>query len=72
MAAGSGVTLFLFAPGAPSALSLSARSGEREGPVAKRWEGEVSVDGAIACAIATHLIRSLALAPSPPASGRRR
>ena len=47
-------------------FSLSARSGEREGPVAKRWEGEVSIDPAIVFAITTHLTL-----PSPPASGRR-
>jgi hypothetical protein len=45
------------------ALTLSARSGEREGPNrASDWEGEVR--------IRTHLTRSLALAPSPP-EGRR-
>jgi hopene-associated glycosyltransferase HpnB len=34
--------------------------GEREGPVAQQWEGEVAL------AARTHLTRSLSLAPSPP------
>jgi len=40
-------------------MPLSARSGEREGPIAKRWEGEVC----------THLTRSLRSHPLPPQAG---
>ena len=51
--------------------TLSARSGEREGPNRDSdWEGEVFIRGTIVCAIKTHLTRSLTLAPSPPASKR--
>jgi len=51
-------------------MPLSARNGEREGPGAKRREGEVFIVGMIASVFATHLTRSLTLAPSPP-NGRR-
>jgi len=46
--------------------ALSARSGERVGPIAKQWEGEVFIRGATAFVFSTHLTL-----PSPPAGGRR-
>jgi hypothetical protein len=49
--------------------SLSAQSGEREGPSAQRWEGEVCFRGRIAFAIDTHLTRSLRSRPLPPQAG---
>ena len=49
--------------------SLSAQSGEREGPSAQRWEGEVCFRGRIAFAIDTYLTRSLRSRPLPPQAG---
>jgi hypothetical protein len=42
---------------------------EREGPVAKQREGEVSLRGMIVSAINTHLIRSLRSHLLPPQAG---
>jgi hypothetical protein len=39
-------------------MSLSALRGEKEGPIAKQWEGEVSFSGMIARNLETHLTRS--------------
>jgi len=54
---------------------LSARlRGEREGPIAEQWEGEVYFRRTIAPAIGTHLTRSLRSHPQPgrPLCGRPR
>jgi hypothetical protein len=40
---------------------LSAPSGERKGPAAERWEGEVRLGDIVASVIDTHLTQ-----PSPP------
>jgi len=50
-------------------MPLSARSGEREGPIAKQWKGEVSFSYAISVYSATHLTRSLRSHPLPPQAG---
>jgi len=57
-------------------VSLSARSGERAGPIAKRWEGEVvdrmrSTSAKTALAICTHISIDRMRSISSPASGRR-
>jgi outer membrane lipoprotein SlyB len=53
---------------------LSARSAEREGPIAERWEGEAFLRGANVSASATHLtFPRLRRGPLPlPPEGRRR
>src|SRR5690348_3785358 len=52
---------------------LSARSGEREGPIAKRWEGEVFPHSASLSVFAAHLtFPRLRRGPLPlPPEGRR-
>ncbi len=52
---------------------LSARSGEREGPIAKRWEGEVFLRGSSLSVFAAHLtFPRLRRGPLPlPPEGRR-
>jgi len=52
---------------------LSARSGEREGPIAQRWEGEVFFRGVRLSAFAAHLtFPHLRRGPLPlPPKGRR-
>jgi hypothetical protein len=52
---------------------LSARSGEREGPIVQRWEGEVSLRGTSLSVVAAHLtFPRLRRGPLPlPPEGRR-
>ena len=50
---------------------LSARSGEREGPVAPRREGEVFIRCTISLVSRTHLTRSLRSHPLPPQEQER-
>jgi hypothetical protein len=45
------------------------RAIERVVPTAKRWEGEVCLQGTYASAIDTHLTRSLRERPLPPQAG---
>src|SRR5579862_4550018 len=54
-----------------SFVPLRAKRGEGGDPSRRDGEGEVFIRVTIASAIDAHLTRSLALAPSPPASGRR-